>query len=435
MIGNEIYNFLKEIFPFCRSITGNGNRKTLKAIQKHIPLTIHEVPTGYQAYDWEIPLEWNIKDAYILDENENKVVDFKENNLHVLNYSIPVNKTVKLEELQEHLYSIPDKPDAIPYVTSYYNENWGFCLSHNNRLKLKEGNYRVVVDSTLEPGSLSYGELLIPGESKKEIFITTYICHPSLANNECSGIAVTTFLAKWLYEKRDKRYSYRIVFAPETIGAITYISKNYDALVNNVIAGFNITCVGDNNGFSFMPSRNGNTLTDKITRHVLNNFVIFHTEHSFLFKGSDERQYCHPKVDLPLVSIMKTKYGEYPEYHNSMDNLDFVCPKGLEGGYNIAKSCIEAVEINDVYENCITCEPKMSKRGLRPKDWHKRRAGSASNSRKTVRDIMNVLFYCDGENDLIDLANKINLDFKECYKYVKILEENNIIKRVNNENI
>ena len=241
MIGNEIYNFLKEIFPFCRSITGNGNRQTLKAIQEHIPLIIYEVPTGYQAYDWEIPLEWNIKDAYILDKKGNKIVDFKENNLHVLNYSTPVNKTVSLKELQEHLYSIPDKPDAIPYVTSYYNENWGFCLTHNDRLELKEGNYRVVIDSTLEPGSLSYGEILIPGESKKEIFITTYICHPSLANNECSGIAVATFLAKWLYKKKDRKYSYRIVFAPETIGAIAYISKNYDALTKNVIAGFNMT--------------------------------------------------------------------------------------------------------------------------------------------------------------------------------------------------
>ena len=430
MIGNEIYNFLKEIFPFCRSITGNGNRQTLKAIQEHIPLIIYEVPTGYQAYDWEIPLEWNIKDAYILDKKGNKIVDFKENNLHVLNYSTPVNKTVSLKELQEHLYSIPDKPDAIPYVTSYYNENWGFCLTHNDRLELKEGNYRVVIDSTLEPGSLSYGEILIPGESKKEIFITTYICHPSLANNECSGIAVATFLAKWLYKKKDRKYSYRIVFAPETTGAIAYISKNYDALTKNVIAGFNMTCVGDNNGYSFMPSRNGDTLTDKVTRHVLNNFVDSHIEHSFLFKGSDERQYCHPKVDLPLVSIMRTKYGTFPEYHNSMDNLDFVCSEGLEGGYNITKKCIEAIELNDTYENCIICEPKMSKRGLRPKDWHKRRAGAASNSRKMVRDTMNVLFYCDGGNDLIDLANKINLDFKECYKYVKILEENNIIRRI-----
>ena len=411
---------------------GNGNRETLSLIQEHIPIKIHEVPTGYQAYDWEIPQEWNINEAYVVDPDGEKVIDFAKNNLHVMNYSIPVDEEVDFEMLQEHLYSIPEKPNAIPYVTSYYDRRWGFCLTENQRKNLKKGKYRVYVDSTIEDGSMSYGELIIPGKLDKEIFLTTYICHPSMANNECSGVAVTTFLAKWLLN-RDNRYTYRIVFAPETIGAITYISKNYDALVNNVIAGFNITCVGDDNGYSYMPSRLGNTLADKVTEHVLNNFVDSYEKHSFLYKGSDERQYCHPKVDLPLVSIMRSKYGTYPEYHTSLDNLDFVNPEGLLGGYNIAKKCIEALESNHIYENSITCEPKMNKRGLRPKDWHKRRAGANSDSRKKVRDMMNVMFYCDGNHDLIDLANKINLDFKECHNYVKILEESKLIKRVNNE--
>jgi aminopeptidase-like protein len=337
--GNEIYNFLKKIFPICRSITGDGNRETLKLIQKAIPLKIHEVPTGYQAYDWEVPLEWNIKDAYIVDPEGNRIADFKKNNLHVMGYSVPVDKKVSLEELSKHLYSIPDKPDAIPYVTSYYEPKWGFCLTHNERRRLKRGTYRVHIDSSLENGSLSYGELIIPGKSKKEIFLTTYICHPSMANNESSGPSVTTFLAKWILEK-ERKYTYRIVFSPETIGAIVYISKNYDALRKNVIAGFNITCVGDNNNYSFLPSRMSNTLADKVARHVLDNFVDNYDEYSFLSKGSDERQYCHPKVDLPLVSVMRSKYGTFSEYHTSLDNLDFVSPAGLQGGFEVNKRCL-----------------------------------------------------------------------------------------------
>jgi len=429
MIGNQIYNFLKELFPICRSIMGEGNRETLRLIQKHIPIKIHEVPTGYQAYDWEVPQEWQIRDAYILDPDGNKIVDFKENNLYVVNYSIAVDEEVELKELQKHLYSIPKKPSAIPYVTSYYEPRWGFCIADSQRQKLKDGKYKVYIDSSLKDGSLSYGELIIPGETEEEIFITTYICHPSMANNECSGPAVATFLAKWLLEEK-RKYTYRIVFAPETIGAIVYISKNYDDLVNNVIAGFNITCVGDNNNYSLMPSRSGNTLADKVARHVMDNFADSYKEYSFLYKGSDERQYCHPRVDLPLVSLMRSKYGTYPEYHNSLDNLEYVSPEGLLGGFNINKICIEALEGNAIYENRFVCEPKMMKYNLRPKDWHLRRAGSKSNSRKYVRDMMNILFYCDGKHDLIELADRVELNFKDCHNYVKLLYNKGIIKKI-----
>ena len=422
MTGISIYNLVKEIFPICRSITGNGNRETLDILSRHIPLVKHEIPTGYCAYDWEIPQEWNINDAYILDENGKKVVDFKKNNLHVVNYSIPINKTVTLGELDKHLYSIPEIPDAIPYVTSYYEKRWGFCLSHTERKKLSDGKYHVVIDSTLEDGSLTYGEIIIPGKSKKEIFLTTYICHPSMANNECSGPAVTTFLAKSILENKDRKYTYRIVFAPETIGAIAYISKNFKDLKNNVIAGFNITCVGDDRKYSYLSSRRENTLADKVAQHVFDKFVPEHIRYPFLAKGSDERQYCHPMLDLPLVSIMRSKYGTYPEYHNSKDDLSLVTPTGLEGAFKIAKRCIDAIECNEKYVTSFACEPKMIKRGLHPKDWFMRRAGGISpKTWKSVRDMMNVIFYCDGKNDVIDIANILDITFEECSEYAKEL--------------
>ena len=428
MSRKQIYDFLKELFPICRSIMGEGNRETLRLIQKHIPIKIHEVPTGYQAYDWEVPQEWNIRGAHILDPEGKKIIDFKNNNLHVVGYSMPVNKEISLEELQKHLYSVPDIPDAIPYITSYYEPRWGFCMTDKQRRGLKEGKYKVCIDSSLEDGSLSYGELIIPGETKEEVLITTYICHPSMANNECSGPAITTFLVKWLLEKK-RKYTYRVVFAPETIGAIVYISKNYNDLINNVIAGFNMTCVGDNNNYSLIPSRKGNTLTDKVARHVMDNFVDSYKEYSFLTKGSDERQYCHPKVDLPLVSLMRTKYGTYPEYHTSLDNLDFISEDGLAGAFKINKLCLEALEHNDIYENCITCEFKISKRGLVPKNWRSRHADSNYDLKKYIRDMMNVLFYCDGEHDLIDLANRVDLNFKECFAHIKLLYDNGVVKK------
>jgi len=429
-IGEEIYDLCDRLFPICRSITGNGNRETLQIIQDTISceINIHEVPTGYQAYDWEIPQEWSIKDAYILDPNGNKIVDFKDSNLHVVNYSVPVSQKITLEELQEHLYSAPDYPGAIPYVTSYYNRRWGFCLEHEKREKLQEGEYTVFIDSELKDGSLTYGEVIIPGETNDEVFLTTYICHPSMANNECSGPAVVTYLIKWLLEQ-DRRYTYRVVFAPETIGAITYISKNYDTLKENVIAGFNVTCIGDNNNYSFMPSRLGGTLTDKVAKHVFDNFTDGYDEYSFLQKGSDERQYCHPNVDLPLVTIMRSKYGTYPEYHTSKDDMDFISPEGLFGGYNIVKSCIEALESNYVYKSAVICEPKLSKRNMVPKDWHKRRTGGDQKSRYDLINMMNALFYCDGGHDVVDIANVLNIDFKQCMEYIDILCDNNIIKK------
>ena len=428
--GDNIYALLTELFPICRSITGNGTRESLEIIKKIIPLKTFEVPTGYQAFDWDVPEEWNIKDAYVLDEAGKKIIDFKKNSLHIVGYSIPVDKVISLEELQNHLYSIPDKPDAIPYKTSYYDRKWGFCLAHSERLKLKKGNYKVFIDSELKRGSLTYGEMILPGKSKEEILLTTYICHPSMANNEGSGMSVLAYLAKWLCDQKERKYTYRIVFAPETIGAIVYISKNLEQLKNNVIAGFNVTCVGDDSVFSFMPSRNGDTLADKVALHVLENNTETFKKYSFLERGSDERQYCHPSVDLPYVSIMRSKYNVYPEYHTSLDNLDFVSPAGLYGSYEILKKCLMALEINETYEVAITCEPKMCKRDLHPPEWNLRHVGNFPDAKKYVIDLMNTMVYCDGKLDTVDISNKVKIDVESCYNFMKILVENQLIRKI-----
>jgi aminopeptidase-like protein len=431
MIGEDIYNFIKQIYPITRSITGDGVRETFEHIKHTIPeINIHEIPSGTEVFDWTIPDEWNIRQAFIEDEDGNGIVNFEDNNLHVVNYSRPVAEVLTLEELNEHLYSIPDKPSAIPYVTSYYNDRWGFCMTHEQRLSLRDCKYRVFIDSDIKPGSLTYGELIIPGESDKEILISTYTCHPSMGNNECSGIGVTVFLAKWLMSLKERRHTYRIVFVPETIGSIAYISKNLKQLKENTIAGFVVTCIGDDNNYSYMPSRNGDTLPDKVAMHVLNNFVESYDTYSFLQRGSDERQYCHPAVNLPVVSVMRSKYGTYPEYHTSLDNLDYISPAGLQGGYDILQKCLMALEANAVYKNILPCEPKMSKRNLHPKEWHMRHLGNREDLKKQVTDMMNTMVYCDGNLDIIEISNKIGIDFKTCAKNVETLLREGILEKI-----
>ena len=269
---NDIYNFCKEIFPINRSITGKGVCDTLKIIQREIPnLTVHHVPTGERCFDWTIPKEWNVTEAYIITPDGDKICNFNSNNLHLMGYSAPVNLTIELEDLEKHLHSLPDLSNAIPYITSYYHENWGFCISHNERKLLKKGKYKVFIDSALTQGFLTYGELLIKGKTKEEVFFSTYICHPSMGNNETSGPAVTTYLSKYIQSMPSPYYSYRVIFIPETIGSIAYLSKNLDEMKKNIISGFNITCVGDNNNYSYMPSRDGGTLSDKVAKHILKN--------------------------------------------------------------------------------------------------------------------------------------------------------------------
>ncbi len=413
--GQKIYNLCKDLWPIARSITGDGVRKTLSIIQQHLPnLIIHEVPTGTQCFDWTIPREWNIKDAYIIDPKGDKILDFKENNLHIVSYSIPINKTLSFKELQQHLHSLPCQPDAIPYVTSYYQERWGFCLSEKQRRTLIDGDYQVYIDSKLSNGSLTYGELIIHGGTDKEVFLSTYVCHPSMANNELSGPTVTTYLAKWILSQ-PRKYTYRIIFIPETIGSICYLSKNLDMMKKNIIAGYNISCVGDDNAYSYLPSRNEDTISDKIALHVLKHTQPNFIKYTYLDRGSDERQYCSPGIDLPIASVMRTKYSAYKEYHTSLDNLEYISPNGLFGAYEALQKCIICLENNQTYQAIILCEPQMDKRNLRPT------LGASKTMDVNIKLMMDILVYADGRNDLMTISKKLNAPMWNLLSNIEIL--------------
>ena len=422
MIGKSIYKFAQKLWPINRSIMGKGTKETLKLIKQHLPqLKINSVPSGTNVFDWIIPKEWDVKEAYVITPSGEKICDFSKNNLHLVGYSIPFEGEISFDELKKHLYTLPDQPNAIPYITSYYEERWGFCLSQEQFNTLENGSYKVIIKSTLFDGELNYGELLIKGKSDKEIFLSTYICHPSMANNELSGPTVVTFLAKWLQEINETDFSYRIIFIPETIGSITYLSKNYKDMKNKIFAGFNVTCVGDDRAYSYLPSRNGKTISDMIAKHVLKwidpNFI----KYSWLDRGSDERQYCAPGIDLPIASILRTKYGRYPEYHTSLDNLEnVVTPKGLDGGYWAIRKAIEAIERNKKYKITVLCEPQMGKRGLYP-------TLSTKGTNKEVLLMMNFISFCDGQTSLLEIAESLNLPIWELYELVDKLESHSLI--------
>ena len=422
MIGDEIYQFAKELWPLNRSITGNGLRETLQKISKHLSkFEIKSVPSDTKVFDWTVPKEWDVKEAYIITPSGMKICDFSENNLHLVGYSIPFEGEISFEELKTHLHTLPDQPNAIPYVTSYYEERWGFCLSHEKFNTLERGIYKVVIKSRLFKGELNYGELLIKGKSEKEIFLSTYICHPSMANNELSGPCVLTFLAKWLQEIDFTNYSYRIIFIPETIGSITYLSQNYKEMKNKIIAGFNVSCIGDDRSYSYLPSRNGKTLSDLVAKHVLKWIDPNFNEYNWLDRGSDERQYCAPGIDLPIASIMRTKYGIYPEYHTSLDNLEnVVTPGGLDGGYWAIRKAVEAIERNKNYKIDVLCEPQMGKRKL------------YANLSTKIRDkdtiqTMNFLSFCDGKNSLLNIADLLKIPIWELYELVEKLQSHSLI--------
>ena len=421
-IEQEMYDWAVDLFPINRSLTGDGVRKTLNYIKDIIPeMNIFEVPSGTKCFDWIIPKEWNCDDGYIIDPDGNKICDFKNNNLHVVGYSTPIDKEINYEELVEHLYHIEDQPTAIPYITSYYSERWGFCLSSNKFKKLKKGTYKVKINSELKDGNLTYGEIKIKGESEKEIFLSTYVCHPSMANNELSGPVVTTALVNFVKSIKNRKYSYRIVFIPETIGSITYISRNIDEMKKNIIAGFNISCIGDDRSYSYLSTRYGNTLSDKVSKHILKN--IDYVEYSFLDRGSDERQYCSPGVDLPIATICRTKYGAYPEYHTSLDDLTVISPNGLYGGYDKLKKAIELLENNNYYKVNVLCEPQLGKRGLYP-------TISTKTSGAIVKNMMNFIAYADGNNDLIDIANIIGVQAEELFEIVEKMKKAELIEIV-----
>ena len=420
--GVEMFELAKILWPINRSITGQGVRDTLSIIRERIPqLDIREIPSGKEVFDWVVPDEWQVSEAYIADESGHKIIDFKNNNLHLVGYSISVDKKITLNELQSHLYSIPEMPNAIPYVTSYYAKNWGFCLSHNQRSKLSDVNYHVVIKANHFKGVLNYGELLLRGDSEKEVFISTYVCHPSMANNELSGPLVTLGIIKWLEKLRQRKYTYRIVFIPETIGSLSYLSENISYLKENVIAGFNITCVGDEADFSFLPSRNGNTLSDRAALCILEGELNFFKKYTWLDRGSDERQYCAPGIDLPITSIMRSKYAEYSQYHTSLDDLTFISPKGLSESLEIYKKVLLCLESNCYPKIKILGEPHLSKRGLYP-------TISTLDVAKKVQIMMDFISYCDGEIDLISIAKLIKQPFFEILRILNLLKSHDILK-------
>ena len=422
-IGQQIHLWASDLFPIHRSITGLGVRDTLAYLGNLLPgLTVHAVPTGTQAFDWVVPDEWTIRDAYIADEAGNKVVDYNNHNLHVLGYSEPVDAWLSRAELDAHLYSLPEQPDAIPYITSYYERRWGFCLTHHQRAALPDGQYHAVIDSNLQPGVLNYGELIIPGQEESEVLLSTYICHPSMANNELSGPVVTAALAQWLQSLENRRYTYRIVFVPETIGAIVYLSKNSAYMMQKTVAGFEVSCVGDDRAYSLLPSRKGGTLADRVAEQTLKQRGVNYSHYSFLNRGSDERQYCSPLIDLPMVSVMRTKPGYFPEYHTSLDDLSVISPAGLEGAFEVIQSCLQALEVNYVYRATIPCEPQLGRRGIKP---------SLSTKNVVVpRTIMNVLAYADGQTDLLSISEIIGVDVMECATAAVRLEHDGLLEKV-----
>ena len=421
--GADMHQWATDLFPICRSLTGDGVRSTLNYLQQLLPaLKIFEVPSGTRAFDWEVPREWVIRDAYIADADGNKLVDFKKNNLHVVGYSTSVDAVLNKEELEEHLYSLPELPHAIPYVTSYYSETWGFCLSHNQRVELGKGPFRVFIDSEHKVGSLTYGELVIPGTSSDEILLSTYVCHPSMANNELSGPVVTTALARWVLGLKDRHYTYRIVMVPETIGSVVYLSLHLPHMQKHLKAGWVLTCIGDDRAYSYLPSPSGATFADRVSKKVMSKSDQRFNEYSFLDRGSDERQYCSPGVDLPVVSLMRSKYGTYPEYHTSLDDLSLVTPSGLQGGLDMMKAVIDEIETNPRWKSTVLGEPQMGKRGLYP-------TISTSTSGREVYDMMNVLAFCDGTHDTEEIANICGISVSQAGEIVSKLLNAGVLSR------
>jgi aminopeptidase-like protein len=422
MLDEKMYDLIKELFPINRSLSGEGVRETLRILKREIPeLQIHSIKSGTQVFDWEVPDEWNCKEAYIITPDGQKICDYNKNNLHLVQYSTPFEGDIELSELQKHLYSLPNLPEAIPYVTSYYNKKWGFCISEEERKKLKPGTYKVVIKSELKKGVLNYADLIIPGKSKKEIMFSTYICHPSMANNELSGPVLAIYLAKYI-KTLDNYYTYRFVFAPETIGSLIYMSDKLDELKKNVKAGFILTCVGDNMNYSYLPSRYGDTLADKVALNVLTNEIKTFKKYTFLDRGSDERQYCAPGIDLPFCSIMRTKYGQYKEYHTSLDDLNFISPEGLGGSYNIYTKIIAILENNFYYKAQVLGEPQLGKRGLYPQEC------TPNTDYSLAFLYRNFLAYADNKNDLIDIANIIGISANSLIDIAKLFLEHKLIK-------
>jgi aminopeptidase-like protein len=421
-VGQELHRFAAELYPICRSITGNGIRRTLGMIQDRIPLQTVEVPTGTPVFDWSVPKEWNVQDAYIKNSSGKRVVDFRQCNLHILNYSTPVHTTMPLSQLKPHLFTIPENPDWIPYRTSYYQENWGFCLSHNQMLALTGGEYEVCIDSTLEDGHLTYGECYLPGHSTDEVLISCHACHPSLANDNLSGLTVATALAQ-LLSGRDLRYSYRFLFIPGTIGAITWLAKNQQT-AGRIRHGLVLTGVGDAGGFHYKKSRRGDAEIDRAVAQVLRHSGEPFEIMEFSPYGYDERQYCSPGFNLPVGCLMRSVWGSFPQYHTSADNLDFIQPLKLAGSLRVCTAIVDVLENNLRYQNQNPyCEPQLGKRNL----YRPTGGGSIG---EDINARLWVLNFSDGEHSLLDIAEHSGIAFSAICNAAGLLSENGLLKVV-----
>ena len=423
-VGEEMHRWIADMLPFRRSLTGEGVRQTLGYLAEIVPgLTTHEVPTNTTVFDWTIPDEWTLRDAYIADPAGRRLVDLAESDLHVVGYSEPVDAVLSRAELERHLHSLPDLRHAIPYVTSYYSRTWGFCLTQHHREALGEGPFHVVIDSTLAPGSLSYADVVLPGRKDREVLLSSYICHPSMANNELSGPVVLAALGRWLASLPDRRFSYRLFLGPETIGAITYLARHVEHLKQQVVAGFVLTCLGDERAWSVIHSPEANTLADRVAVCALEGRGLAFDAYDFLQRGSDERQYCAPHVGLPVCSVMRSKHNGFPEYHTSLDDLTLVTPTGLQESFELYCDMITLLEANRTYIAKVPCEPQLGRRGLYP-NLSTRGASFA------VSDLANFLAFADGRRDLLALARRIELSALDCAAIARRLTDEGLIEAI-----
>ena len=422
-LGDEIHSLIRELYPICRSITGEGFRETLSRIRKEIHLDVHEVPSGAQVFDWTVPKEWNIRDAYVKNSRGERIIDFKRHNLHVVNYSVPVHRKMSLAELRTHLHTLPDQPDWIPYRTSYYKESWGFCLSHNQLQTMREDEYEVCIDSALENGYLTYGQCYLPGENSAEVLISCHACHPSLCNDNLSSVAMATFLAKYLGQVQ-LRYSYRFLFIPGTIGAITWLSQNEDH-VNSIQHGLVLTCLGDRGHITYKKSRRGDAEIDRAMVHVLEHSGRRYDIENFSPYGYDERQYCSPEFDLPVGCLMRTPHGKFPEYHSSADNLELMDPASLAHSLMTCLSAFYVLENNRWYCNQNPkCEPQLGRRGLY------RAMGGNRDEKLQETAMLWVLNLSDGEHTLLDIAERSGLAFDTVHDAAGLLLRHGLLKEI-----
>lgn len=420
-VGSQMYELMEELYPICRSITGNGVRRTLHILQQSLPLEIHEIPSGTKNFDWTVPLEWNIEDAYIKNMKGERIVDFKKSNLHVVSYSHPVHATMTLEALRPHLHTLPDQPDLIPYRTSYYKETWGFCLSHHQLQAMHDKEYEVCIQSTMTNGHLTYGEYYLRGQTSEEVLISCHICHPSLCNDNLSGVVLATALAKQLSAIL-LRYSYRFVFIPGTIGSIAWLA-HHESTIRKIRHGVVLTGVGDSGAFTYKRSREGNAEIDRVFEHILKHFGRPHQIIDFYPYGYDERQYCSPGFNLPVGCLMRTPHGQYPEYHTSGDNLDFVQPQYLEESLELCFQVIMLLERNTVYVNQNPyCEPQLGRRGL-----YRAIGGQAEGAKKEMAMLW-VLNLSDGHHTLLDIAERAKLPFEVVWEAANLLHEHGLLK-------